>query len=158
MILQKLKQDAIDYLGKEVKDAIIAVPNYFNDSQRQAIKDAGTISGLNVLRIITSSTLPSFAYYLNKQIEKKEENVLIFDLGGGTFNVSIINLEDGLFEVRAINGNIHLGGEDFDNKLLVDYCVGEFRRKTLIDIKENPKALMKVKTACEKAKIVYFIC
>ena len=151
MILQKLKQDASNFLGKEVKDAIITVPNYFNHSQRQAIKDAGTISGLNVLRIISSSTAASFYYYSKKQVYKKDENVLIFDLGGGTFNVSLLNIEDGLFDVRAVNGNMHLGGEDFDNRL-VEYCAGEFRSKTSIDIKNNPLALIKVKTACEKAK------
>ena len=151
MVLQKLKKTAEDFLGgKEVKDAIVTVPAYFNDSQRQATKDAGTISGLNVLRIINEPTAAAIAYGLDKQ-EKKEENVLIFDLGGGTFDVSLLSLEDGLFEVKSTNGNTHLGGEDFDNRL-VEYCAGEFRRKTSIDIKGNAKALRRVRASCEKAK------
>ena len=148
MILQKLKQAATDFLGKKVKDAIITVPTFFNDSQRQAIKDAGTISGLNVLRIVDAPTAASFTYGLAK---KKEENVLIFDLGGGTLNISLLSIEDGLFEVKATDGNLHLGGEDFDNRLM-EYCINEFKRKSSIDIKKNVKALAKVKIACEKAK------
>ena len=151
MVLQKLKKTAEDFLGKDVKDAIVTVPAYFNDSQRQATKDAGTISGLNVLRIINEPTAAAIAYGLDKQANKKEENVLIFDLGGGTFDVSLLSLEDGLFEVKATNGNTHLGGEDFDNRL-VEYCAGEFRRKTSIDIKKNAKALRRVRASCEKAK------
>ena len=151
MVLQKLKKTADDFLGKEVKDAIVTVPAYFNDSQRQATKDAGTISGLNVLRIINEPTAAAIAYGLDKQAGKKEENVLIFDLGGGTFDVSLLSLEDGLFEVKATNGNTHLGGEDFDNRL-VEYCANEFRRKTSIDIKKNAKALRRVRASCEKAK------
>ena len=150
MVLQKLKQTACDYLGKEVKDAIVTVPAYFNDSQRQATKDAGTISGLNVLRIINEPTAAAIAYGLDKKYQN-ERNVLIFDLGGGTFDVSLLSLEDGLFEVKATNGHTHLGGEDFDNRL-VEYCAGEFRRKTSIDLKENPKALRRVRASCEKAK------
>ena len=150
MVLQKLKQTATDFLGKEVKDAIITVPAYFNDSQRQSIKDAATISGLNVLRIIGESTAAAIAYGLDKKYQT-ERNVLIFDLGGGTFDVSLLTLEDGLFEVKATNGNTHLGGEDFDNRL-VEYCAGEFRRKTGVDIKSNPKALRRVRASCEKAK------
>ena len=150
MVLQKLKQTAVDFLGKEVKDAIVTVPAYFNDSQRQATKDAGTISGLNVLRIINEPTAAAIAYGLDKKY-KDERNVLIFDLGGGTFDVSLLTLEDGLFEVKATNGNTHLGGEDFDNRL-VEYCAGEFRRKTSIDIKSNAKALRRVRASCEKAK------
>ena len=151
MVLQKLKKTADDFLGKEVKDAIVTVPAYFNDSQRQATKDAGTISGLNVLRIINEPTAAAIAYGLDKQANKKEENVLIFDLGGGTFDVSLLALEEGLFEVKATNGNTHLGGEDFDNRL-VEYCAGEFRRKTGIDIKSNAKALRRVRASAEKAK------
>jgi len=150
MVLQKMKKIAEDYLGKEVKDAIITVPAYFNDSQRQATKDAGQISGINVLRIINEPTAAAIAYGLDKKF-KSERNVLIFDLGGGTFDVSILSLEEGLFEVRATNGHTHLGGEDFDNRL-VEYCAGEFRRKNNIDIKDNPKALRRVRAACEKAK------
>ena len=151
MVLQKLKKTAEDFLGKDVKDAIVTVPAYFNDSQRQATKDAGTISGLNVLRIINEPTAAAIAYGLDKQANKKEENVLIFDLGGGTFDVSLLSLEEGLFEVKATNGNTHLGGEDFDNRLVED-CAGEFRRKTSIDIKNNAKALRRVRASCEKAK------
>ena len=151
MVLQKLKKTADDFLGKEVKDAIVTVPAYFNDSQRQATKDAGTISGLNVLRIINEPTAAAIAYGLDKQAGKKEENVLIFDLGGGTFDVSLLSLEEGLFEVKATNGNTHLGGEDFDNRL-VEYCAGEFKRKTGIDIKKNAKALRRVRASAEKAK------
>jgi L1 cell adhesion molecule like protein len=150
MVLQKMKKVAEDYLGKEVKDAIITVPAYFNDSQRQATKDAGQISGINVLRIINEPTAAAIAYGLDKKF-KTERNVLIFDLGGGTFDVSLLSLEEGLFEVRATNGHTHLGGEDFDNRL-VEFCAGEFRRKNNIDMKENPKALRRVRAACEKAK------
>ena len=150
MVLTKMKKIAEDYLGGTVNDAIITVPAYFNDSQRQATKDAGKISGLNVLRIINEPTAAAIAYGLDKNF-KEERNVLIFDLGGGTFDVSILTLEEGLFEVRATNGHTHLGGEDFDNRL-VEYCCGEFRRKNNIDLKENPKALRRVRAACEKAK------
>jgi heat shock protein 1/8 len=150
MVLQKMKKIAEEYLGGDVEDAIITVPAYFNDSQRQATKDAGKISGLNVLRIINEPTAAAIAYGLDKNF-KDERNVLIFDLGGGTFDVSILTLEQGMFEVRATNGHTHLGGEDFDNRL-VEYCCGEFRRKNNIDIKENPKALRRIRAACEKAK------
>ena len=150
MVLQHLKQTATDYIGKEVKDAIITVPAYFNDSQRQATKDAGQIAGINVVRIINEPTAASIAYGLDKKF-KNERNVLIFDLGGGTFDVSLLSLEEGLFEVKATNGHTHLGGEDFDNRL-VEYCANEFRRKTGLDIKGNPKALRRVRAQCEKAK------
>jgi len=150
MVLQKMKKIAEDYLGMEVKEAIITVPAYFNDSQRQATKDAGQISGINVLRIINEPTAAAIAYGLDKKF-KTERNVLIFDLGGGTFDVSVLSLEDGLFEVRATNGHTHLGGEDFDNRL-VEFCAGEFRRRNNLDLKENPKALRRVRAACEKAK------
>ena len=150
MVLQKMKKIAEDYLGREVKEAIITVPAYFNDSQRQATKDAGQISGINVLRIINEPTAAAIAYGLDKKF-KTERNVLIFDLGGGTFDVSVLSLEDGLFEVRATNGHTHLGGEDFDNRL-VEFCAGEFRRRNNLDLKENPKALRRVRAACEKAK------
>ena len=150
MVLQKMKKIAEDYLGKEVKDAIVTVPAYFNDSQRQATKDAGQIAGINVLRIINEPTAAAIAYGLDKKF-KTERNVLIFDLGGGTFDVSVLSLEEGLFEVRATNGHTHLGGEDFDNRL-VEYCAGEFRRKNNVDIKDNPKALRRVRASCEKAK------
>jgi L1 cell adhesion molecule like protein len=150
MVLQKMKKIAEDYLGKEVKDAIVTVPAYFNDSQRQATKDAGQISGINVLRIINEPTAAAIAYGLDKKF-KTERNVLIFDLGGGTFDVSILSLEEGLFEVRSTNGHTHLGGEDFDNRL-VGFCANEFKRKNNLDLKEHPKALRRVRAACEKAK------
>jgi L1 cell adhesion molecule like protein len=149
-VLQKMKKIAEDYLGGEVKDAIVTVPAYFNDSQRQATKDAGKISGLNVLRIINEPTAAAIAYGLDKKF-KTERNVLIFDLGGGTFDVSILSLEEGLFEVKSTNGHTHLGGEDFDNRI-VDYCCNEFRRKNNLNLKENSKALRRLRAACEKAK------
>lgn len=150
MVLQKMKKIAEDYVGCAIKDAIVTVPAYFNDSQRLATKDAGTISGLNVMRIINEPTAAAIAYGLDKKF-KSERNVLIFDLGGGTFDVSILTLEEGLFEVRSTNGHTHLGGEDFDNRL-VEYCCGEFKRKTGLDLKENPKALRRLRCSCEKAK------
>ena len=153
ILLQKLKQIATDYLGKEVKDAIITVPTYFNDSQRQAVKDAGTIAGLNCLRLIVDSTAACIGYYIkkNKEIEN-EPNVLIFDFGGGSLNISILSLEDGLFEVRAVNGDNYLGGEDFDIKLM-EYCINEFKKKYNIDILSSPKALNQLRIKCEEAKI-----
>jgi len=151
MVLQKLKQTATDFLGKKVRDAVITVPAYFNDSQRQAIKDAGTISGLNILRVISEPTAAAFAFGFDKE-DKTERNVLIFDLGSGNLSISIVSIEDNLYEVRAVKGNTHLGGEDFDNRL-IEYCAEEFRRKTGIDIKSNPKALSRVRASCEKAKI-----
>lgn len=150
MVLQKMKKVAEDYVGCTIKDAIITVPAYFNDSQRLATKDAGTISGLNVMRIINEPTAAAIAYGLDKKF-KSERNVLIFDLGGGTFDVSVLTLEEGLFEVKSTNGHTHLGGEDFDNRL-VEYCSEEFKRKTGLDIKKNPKALRRLRCSCEKAK------
>merc|ERR1712054_381628 len=150
MVLQKMKKIAEDFLGKEVKSAVVTVPAYFNDSQRQATKDAGTIAGLNVLRIINEPTAAAIAYGLDKQ-ESKEKNVLIFDLGGGTFDVSLLAIEEGIFEVKATNGHTHLGGEDFDNKM-VDYCMADFKKKTGIDISKNNRSLRRLRTQCEKAK------
>ena len=150
MVLQKMKEIAEAYLGKTVKDAVITVPAYFNDAQRQATKDAGTISGINVLRIINEPTAAAIAYGLDRQSDQ-EKNVLIFDLGGGTFDVSLLAIEEGIFEVKATNGNTHLGGEDFDNKL-VDYCINDFKKKTNIDISKNARALRRLRTQCEKAK------
>merc|ERR1712160_100931 len=150
MVLTKMKKIAEDYLGGVVNDAIITVPAYFNDSQRQATKDAGKISGLNVLRIINEPTAAAIAYGLDKNF-KEERNVLIFDLGGGTFDVSLLAIEEGIFEVKATNGHTHLGGEDFDNKL-VDFCMADFKKKTSIDISKNPRALRRLRTQCEKAK------
>ena len=150
MVLVKMKEIAETYLGKTVTSAVITVPAYFNDAQRQATKDAGSISGLNVLRIINEPTAAAIAYGLDRQSEGVK-NILIFDLGGGTFDVSLLSLDEGVFQVKATNGHTHLGGEDFDNKL-VDYCMNDFKKKTKIDISKNPKALRRLRTQCEKAK------
>ena len=150
MVLQKMRDVAEAYLGKKINDAVITVPAYFNDSQRQATKDAGVISGLNVLRIINEPTAAAIAYGLDKK-SAQEKNVLIFDLGGGTFDVSLLTIEEGIFEVKATNGHTHLGGEDFDNRL-VEFCSSEFKKKTGIDISNNPRALRRLRTQCEKAK------
>ena len=149
MILTKMKSIAEDYLGEKVEAAVITVPAYFNDSQRQATKDAGQIAGLNVLRVINEPTAAAIAYGLDKK--GKEQNVLIFDLGGGTFDVSLLSIEDGIFEVKATAGDTHLGGEDFDN-LLVNHFKGEFKRKNKVDISDNKKSVRRLKTACERAK------
>ncbi|KAL9641733.1 hypothetical protein ABK040_007410 [Willaertia magna] len=143
-----MKDIAEQYLGQQVKKAVVTVPAYFNDSQRQATKDAGTIAGLEVLRIINEPTAAAIAYGLNK---KGEKNILIFDLGGGTFDVSILNIEDGVFEVKATAGDTHLGGEDFDNRM-VEYCCQEFKKKFKKDLHENARALRRLRTACERAK------
>ena len=150
MVLTKMKKTAEDYLGRTVKDAVITVPAYFNDSQRQATKDAGVIAGLNVLRIINEPTAAAIAYGLDKNV-KTERNVLIFDLGGGTFDVSLLSIEDGFLEVKATSGDTHLGGEDFDN-LLVDFCIQQFLKTTGIDIRGDKKAMRRLRTACEKSK------
>jgi molecular chaperone DnaK len=149
MILQKMKQTAVDYLGEDVTDAVVTVPAYFNDSQRQATKDAGRIAGLNVLRIINEPTAASLAYGLDK---KKEEKVAVFDLGGGTFDISILEIGDGVFEVKSTNGDTHLGGEDFDQRLM-DYLADEFRKDQGIDLRNDKMALQRLKEAAEKAKI-----
>lgn len=151
-VLQKMKATAEAYLGTPVKDAVITVPAYFNDSQRQATKDAGAIAGLKVLRIINEPTAAALAYGLDR-MKEGEQNVLIFDLGGGTFDVSLLTLDDGIFEVKATSGNGHLGGEDFDS-LLVDWCVAEFKKKTKLDVSQNQRALRRLRTACERAKRV----
>jgi len=151
MVLIKMKETAEAHLGQKVTDAVITVPAYFNDSQRQATKDAGVISGLNVLRIINEPTAAAIAYGLDKKKRSKESNVLIFDLGGGTFDVSILTIDDGIFEVKATAGDTHLGGEDFDNRM-VDHFVKDFQRKHKKDITGNKRALRRLRTACEKAK------
>ncbi|MBU1053146.1 MAG: molecular chaperone DnaK [Proteobacteria bacterium] len=148
-ILANIKKTAEDYLGEKVTDAIVTVPAYFNDSQRQATKDAGKIAGLNVLRIINEPTAASLAYGLDK---KKEEKIAVFDLGGGTFDVSVLEIGDGVFEVKATNGDTHLGGEDFDLRL-IDYFASEFRRESGIDIRSDKMALQRLKEAAEKAKM-----
>merc|ERR1712054_473555 len=151
MVLTKMKDTAEAYLGSDVKDAVITVPAYFNDSQRQATKDSGVIAGLNVLRIINEPTAAAIAYGLDKKKGAAECNVLIFDLGGGTFDVSILTIEEGIFEVKSTAGGTHLGGEDFDNRL-VNHFVTEFKRKNKKDITGNARALRRLRTACERAK------
>ncbi|GBM82293.1 Heat shock protein 70 B2 [Araneus ventricosus] len=151
MVLTKMKETAEMYLGQKITDAVITVPAYFNDSQRQATKDAGKIAGLNVLRIINEPTAAALAYGLDKNL-KGEKNVLIFDLGGGTFDVSILTIDEGsLFEVRSTAGDTHLGGEDFDNRL-VNHFTEEFKRKHRKDLRSNARAVRRLRTACERAK------
>lgn len=149
MVLHYMKTVAENHLGKQVKKAVVTVPAYFNDSQRQATKDAGTIAGLDVLRIINEPTAAAIAYGLNQK--GGEKNILVFDLGGGTFDVSILTIEEGVFEVKATAGDTHLGGEDFDNRL-VEHFVKEFRRKHNLDITTNPRSLRRLRSACEGAK------
>jgi L1 cell adhesion molecule like protein len=151
MILTKMRETAESYLGGTVNNAVITVPAYFNDSQRQATKDAGLISGLNVLRIINEPTAAAIAYGLDKKGVVGEKNVLIFDLGGGTFDVSLLTIEEGIFEVKSTAGDTHLGGEDFD-KRLVNQVVNEFKRKHKKDLTSNARALRRLRTACERAK------
>jgi molecular chaperone DnaK len=148
MVLQKLKQDAEEYLGSKILDAVITVPAYFNDSQRQATKDAGKIAGLNVRRIINEPTAAALAYGMDK---KKDEKIAVFDLGGGTFDVSILELGDGVFEVKASNGDGHLGGDDFDQKV-INWIAEEFKKSDGIDLREDPMALQRLKEAGEAAK------
>jgi len=151
MILTKMKETAEAYLGTKVNDAVVTVPAYFNDSQRQATKDAGAISGLNVLRIINEPTAAAIAYGLDKKASG-ERNVLIYDMGGGTFDVSLLTIEDGIFEVKATAGDTHLGGEDFDNRI-VDFCMQDFKRKNRgKDLAGNNRALRRLRTQCERAK------
>ena len=150
MVLTKMKEIAESYLGGTVTSAVVTVPAYFNDSQRQATKDAGIIAGLNVLRIINEPTAAAIAYGLDKQVEA-EKNVLIFDLGGGTFDVSLLTIEGGIFEVKATAGDTHLGGEDFDSRL-VNHFAGEFKRKHKKDVSTNARAMRRLRTACERAK------
>lgn len=151
MVLTKMKEIAETYLGGKVKDAVITVPAYFNDAQRQATKDAGVIAALNVLRIINEPTAAALAYGLDREL-RGEKNVLIFDLGGGTFDVSILQISEGpLFEVSSTAGDTHLGGEDFDSRMVDHFCQ-EFERKYKKDIKSNPKALRRLRTVCERAK------
>jgi len=151
MVLTKMKEVGEAYLGKEVKDAVVTVPAYFNDSQRQATSDAGVIAGINVQRIINEPTAAAIAYGLDKKSGGGERNVLIFDLGGGTFDVSVLAIDDGIFEVKSTNGNTHLGGEDFDNRL-VNHFITEFKRKQKKDITSNKRSLRRLRTACERAK------
>ena len=149
MILQKLKMDAEAYLGEKVQKAVITVPAYFNDAQRQATKDAGKIAGLEVLRIINEPTASALAYGLEKE---NEVTVLVYDLGGGTFDVSILTLDDGLFEVKATAGNNRLGGDDFDQRI-IDYLADEFKKKEGVDLRKDHVEMQRLKDAAEKAKI-----
>ena len=149
MILQKMKQTAEDYLGQSVDRAVITVPAYFNDAQRQATKDAGKIAGLEVLRIINEPTAAALAYGLDK---KKEEKIAVFDLGGGTYDISVLELAEGVFEVKSTNGDTHLGGDDFDQRL-IDWLVSEFKKDQGIDLSKDPMALQRLKEAAEKAKM-----
>ncbi|NOZ55747.1 MAG: molecular chaperone DnaK [Calditrichaeota bacterium] len=148
-ILQKMKQTAEDYLGEKITDAVITVPAYFNDAQRQATKDAGRIAGLNVVRIINEPTAASLAYGLDK---KKNEKIAVYDLGGGTFDISILEIGDGVFEVKSTNGDTHLGGDNFDQRI-IDWLVEEFKKETGIDLSKDPMAMQRLKEAAEKAKI-----
>ena len=150
MILQKLKADAENYLGQKVTQAVITVPAYFSDSQRQATKDAGKIAGLEVLRIINEPTAAALAYGMDK--EDQDQKIMVYDLGGGTFDVSILDIGDGVFEVLATNGNTHLGGDDFDERIM-DYLVSEFKKSNGIDLKSDKMAMQRLKEAAEKAKI-----
>jgi len=150
MVLTKMKETAAAFCGKDIKDVVVTVPAYFNDSQRQATKDAGAIAGLNVLRIINEPTAAAIAYGLDKK-SSGETNVLIFDLGGGTFDVSLLTIDDGIFEVKATAGDTHLGGEDFDNRL-VNHFTQEFKRKHKKDMTGNARAMRRLRTACERAK------
>src|SRR5881227_1519380 len=147
-ILQKMKETAEAYLGQKVEQAVITVPAYFNDAQRQATKDAGKIAGLDVLRIINEPTAAALAYGLDK---KKDEKVAVFDLGGGTFDVSVLEIGDGVFEVKATNGDTFLGGEDFDLRI-VDYLAEEFRKESSVDLRKDKLALQRLKEEAEKAK------
>ena len=141
MILQKMRQTAEEYLGEKVAEAVVTVPAYFNDSQRQATKDAGRIAGLDVKRIINEPTAAALAYGLDK---KKDEKIAVFDLGGGTFNISILEIGDGVFEVRSTNGDTHLGGDDFDQRV-IDFLADEFKRQEGIDLRRDPMALQRLK-------------
>ena len=149
MILQKLKADAEAYLGEKVTEAVITVPAYFDDTQRQATKDAGRIAGLEVKRIINEPTASALAYGLDK---KKDEKIAVYDLGGGTFDISILELGDGVFEVKATNGDTHLGGDDFDQRV-IDWLLAEFKKDQGIDLSKDQQALQRLKEAAEKAKI-----
>ena len=150
MVLQKMKKTAEDYLGAEVTEAVITVPAYFNDAQRQATKEAGEIAGLNVRRIVNEPTAAALAYGLDKK--SVEQKIAVFDLGGGTFDISILDLGDGVFEVKSTNGDTHLGGDDFD-KVIMDYLANEFKNQEAIDLRKDPMALQRLKEAAEKAKV-----
>ena len=149
MILQKMRQTAEDYLGEKVEKAVVTVPAYFNDSQRQATKDAGRIAGLEVERIVNEPTAAALAYGLDK--ETSNQTVAVFDLGGGTFDISILEIGEGVFEVKSTNGDTHLGGDDFD-QMIIDWLVAEFMKQQGIDLSKDPMALQRLKEAAERAK------
>ncbi len=149
MVLKKMKETAEAFLGQKVEHAVVTVPAYFNDAQRQATKDAGTIAGLKIERVINEPTAAAIAYGLDKQ--DREENILVFDLGGGTFDVTLLTIDHGVFEVKATSGNTHLGGEDFDQRLM-DYCLSQFKRQSGIDISGDKRALTRLRRQCENAK------
>src|SRR5659263_238709 len=149
MILQKLKADAEDYLGEQINEAVITVPAYFDDSQRQATKDAGKIAGLEVLRIVNEPTAAALAYGLDK---KKDETIAVYDFGGGTFDISILEVGEGVVEVKSTNGDTHLGGDDIDKRVM-DWLVDEFKNENAIDLSKDQMALQRLKEAAEKAKI-----
>src|SRR5215813_9249949 len=150
MILQKMKKTAEDYLGQEVTEAVITVPAYFNDAQRQATKEAGEIAGLNVRRIVNEPTAAALAYGLDKK--HKDQKIAVFDLGGGTFDISILELGEGVYQVKSTNGDTHLGGDDFDQKIIA-YIADEFQKENGIDLRKDPQALQRLKESAEKAKI-----
>src|SRR5258708_2880225 len=150
MVLQKMKKTAEDYLGSEVTEAVITVPAYFNDAQRQATKEAGEIAGLKVLRIINEPTAAALAYGLDKK--HKDEKIAVFDLGGGTFDISILELGEGVFEVKSTNGDTHLGGDDFDH-MIIDWLADEFKKDENVDLRKDVMALQRLKEAAEKTKI-----
>ena len=149
MVLTKMKEVAEDVLDKEIKNAVVTVPAYFNDAQRQATKDAGTIAGLNVMRIINEPTAAAIAYGLDKQM--KEKNILVYDLGGGTFDVTVLTIDEGVFEVLSTNGDTHLGGEDFDHRVM-DHFVKLIKKKYKYDVKQDARSLAKLRREVEKAK------
>merc|ERR1719401_37694 len=153
MVLTCMKKTAEAFLGHRVRNAVVTVPAYFNDSQRQATKDAGEISGLNVMRIVNEPTAAAIAYGLDQKTQNKsaETHILVFDMGGGTFDVSVLNIQDTIFEVKATAGDPHLGGEDFDNRML-SHCISEFRRKFKSDPTRNQRAIRRLRTQCERAK------
>ena len=150
MVLRKMKETAEAYLGETVYSAVVTVPAYFNDAQRQATKDAGAIAGLKIERIINEPTAAAFAYGLNNK-KSKEENILVFDLGGGTFDVTLLTIDNGVFEVKATSGDTHLGGEDFDQRLM-DYCLAQFKKKHQIDVSKDKKCVSRLRKQCEIAK------
>ena len=150
MVLSKMKEIAEAYMGEDIQNAVITVPAYFNDAQRQATKDAGVIAGLNVLRIINEPTAAAIAYGLDKKGDK-EINILIYDLGGGTFDVSLLAIDDGVFEVKATAGDTHLGGEDFDRRMM-EYCMADFKKKHKADLSSSKRSIRRLQTACESAK------